>query len=1198
MFKKVMIALGVLLVLFVGGILVAPSFIDWNAQFPRIAAQVKHATGRDLSIGGRLEVRLLPTPTLTARDVTLSNSPGAGAAPMATLDAVEIRMALLPLLSGRLQVERIRLINPKIRIDILADGRSNLDFSPVRDKAPASSGSPVVRAPVVRAPAKRGAGLKLRFDNFKIVNATLIYHDARKNLTQTVKNLDATLRAASINGPFAAQGQGRVRGMPFSFDVSLGQVIAQRTVPLNAVVTGPAGLRAQISGAVLGLESKPRFKGTVKIVGDDLAAALDALNVTATNPAQLRQPFSVDATLDGGAQAVTLSALEIQLATLRMNGHVQVKMGKTTTFKVALKAARIDVDRLLRAPRASPLQAATPEDGVPRNGETITPPPPVSGGGPAQKGFVLPKDVRGTVSLNVDAVTLKGGLISDLRVNGELADGEFALNQFQFQAPGVSDVAVFGFLRTEGGKPQFDGNLEMVSSNPKGLADWLGVKMPKGVAGRLKRLSYKSKIAIDPAQVTLSAIRLSGDRTRVTGGVSVALRARPSFGADLTLDGLNLDTYAEAAPFPAGQAPALGAKAVPSRVVSRAASSPFADIAGVWTTLNALNDFDANLKLRLNRLTSGGRTFNGLLFDGTLYAGTLNIRALRLGAYKGASADLSGTFNGFGGVPEMSAVKIKADVKNLAVLGTSLGIRNIPKGVRALHVDARGEGSFLQPRLSVKVNALGGTYAVRGGLSFLPIGFGFSGDMMLRNGNTDKMLAALGYVPTGPLGALNLKGKLKTDGVSYDVSALTGTIAKTALSGTLSLQVGGAKPRVTADLKTGELDLKRFLAKAKNKAKNKTKNKTQKHSEASPANPLLVLAAYSQNAPTLRADRRWSRKRFDFGVLNAVDGEVTLKSTALRFGDYSLDDADIHAVVKDGILTADRVMGRLFGGPLSGTAVVRAKGQPSIETALKIDALDVGQAVKAIARQDLARGRLSLEMSFDADGTSPAELVSSLNGKGTLKIKALDVKKSGKGTALAPIIALVAVTNQFALPVSGKKKSGLADVSADFDLQDGVADVKDLALTSALGSGTGSGRIDIARWNIDFAGKILVEPNLLSALLSKGRVGREEVPFAISGRLDNPGVKLGIRPATKSAGQPKVKVRPADAFQEMLRKALPGIVPAPQNKPKAVRKPSSPPSRASGGELAPPPPQHASPPAPEKKLSPQEIIIRRLMKGL
>ena len=108
--------------------LLAPVFIDLNDFKPNIARQVEAATGRKLVITGDIDARVFPSPRASVRGIRFANIDGAANANMATLDSVEVDLALGPLLSGDIQVRSITLVKPVIAIEVLADGRSSLDI--------------------------------------------------------------------------------------------------------------------------------------------------------------------------------------------------------------------------------------------------------------------------------------------------------------------------------------------------------------------------------------------------------------------------------------------------------------------------------------------------------------------------------------------------------------------------------------------------------------------------------------------------------------------------------------------------------------------------------------------------------------------------------------------------------------------------------------------------------------------------------------------------------------------------------------------------------------------------------------------------------------------------------------------------------------------------------------------------------------
>jgi hypothetical protein len=109
--KKILIGIGVLLVLLVAAVLVGPSFYDWNRHKGEIAAKVREATGRDLTIDGDISLAILWTPTLSVSKVRFANVAGGSAPDMASLEALDVRLAFAPLdwMDGKFQVERIDL---------------------------------------------------------------------------------------------------------------------------------------------------------------------------------------------------------------------------------------------------------------------------------------------------------------------------------------------------------------------------------------------------------------------------------------------------------------------------------------------------------------------------------------------------------------------------------------------------------------------------------------------------------------------------------------------------------------------------------------------------------------------------------------------------------------------------------------------------------------------------------------------------------------------------------------------------------------------------------------------------------------------------------------------------------------------------------------------------------------------------------
>ena len=108
---------------------------DPNTQKTRIVEAVRRATGRDLVLAGPLRLSLGWTPVLEAEDAAFANRSGGSRPQMATVGRMQASLALLPLLSRRIEIETVTLDRPDILLETDAQGIGNWQFQ--RPAAPA-----------------------------------------------------------------------------------------------------------------------------------------------------------------------------------------------------------------------------------------------------------------------------------------------------------------------------------------------------------------------------------------------------------------------------------------------------------------------------------------------------------------------------------------------------------------------------------------------------------------------------------------------------------------------------------------------------------------------------------------------------------------------------------------------------------------------------------------------------------------------------------------------------------------------------------------------------------------------------------------------------------------------------------------------------------------------------------------------------
>src|SRR3972149_5937 len=176
------------------------SAYDWNRFKPMIAQRVRDATGRELTIGGDIDLRIGLSPALFVEDVGFENSPWGSRPEMAKIRRIEVEAALLPLILGDIRIKRFVLIEPDILIETDRTGRLNSEFITSERK--------------VKEPQADKTGLPpLTLKELRIEKGNFTYRDGRSGKTSTVAIDD--LAASGSFEKLIFKLRGRYDGKPF-----------------------------------------------------------------------------------------------------------------------------------------------------------------------------------------------------------------------------------------------------------------------------------------------------------------------------------------------------------------------------------------------------------------------------------------------------------------------------------------------------------------------------------------------------------------------------------------------------------------------------------------------------------------------------------------------------------------------------------------------------------------------------------------------------------------------------------------------------------------------------------------------------------------------------------------------------------------------------------------------------------------------
>jgi len=188
-FRIVGIVFGLVLALLAAGVGVLYALFDGDKMRGEISRVVLEQTQRKLDIGGKLELSVWPDVGIKLGRLTLSE-PG-GKAEFLALDSARVAVALLPLLSKQMQVQRIEIAGLKARLVRRRDGTLNI-ADLLNDK---------VEKQGVGAGGTASAPLQIDIAGIKVANAQFIWRDEKSGSTTALSNLDfATGRVQADSG--------------------------------------------------------------------------------------------------------------------------------------------------------------------------------------------------------------------------------------------------------------------------------------------------------------------------------------------------------------------------------------------------------------------------------------------------------------------------------------------------------------------------------------------------------------------------------------------------------------------------------------------------------------------------------------------------------------------------------------------------------------------------------------------------------------------------------------------------------------------------------------------------------------------------------------------------------------------------------------------------------------------------------------
>jgi uncharacterized protein involved in outer membrane biogenesis len=971
--QATLLGISVAIILALVAALVGPHFVDWTQYRARFESEATRLAGMPVRIAGPIDVSLLPTPTLTLARVEF----GAAAQPQGKARELYAELALGALVRGEFRASELRVTGPEVSLGLGQNGR--LDWPPARMGFDPD---------------------QLQIEKISLEDGRIAVWDGASGTRTALEGFWFKGDLRSLLGPVKGEGGFTAAGERYGYRVSSGRFddgAMKLKLGLDPV-NQPLAIEAD--GALRFDNGSPHFDGTLNLSRPVVTAAAGGRGTVAV-------PWRASAKVKAEPARALFEQVEYvygpEASAIRLTGTAEFRFGKNPRIDSLLAARQVDLDRALAMP-----------DGARRL--------PLA----SLKAFLEPfaSSYRPTfplrLGIGVDAVTLAGGTLQSLRGDLKLEGDGWDIETLELRAPGFAQVRLSGHMAQSADGISFKGPVQVEASEPRMFAAWLEGRAdaPAGPNGLLR---VGGEVTVGAQEFAVERLKFEFDHKTIEGRFAYAGASGakpPRLDAELKAAELDVDGV-----MAFGRAVLDGTAIDWPREVSVAVDVARATVAGIdvkgvsgtFKLDPAGVTFD---RVRIADLADAAFSLNGRMegaldaprgtvtfdvdargLDGTVAVlakflpqvaepvrqvapkimplkarATLAIEPVSATNLRGDSKVklvLDGTggalrmkFNAeaAGDIAALTLPEFRLDGQVAATDGSALtGLLGFD---RLLNVDKRAGSLSVALRSTAGGDATLDARITAGGLSASAIGtarlFSASGlsaalDLTLRSADAGPLRRAGSPAALLPLA---LSAKLKASRDDFVLDGIGGSVGSSAVRGKLKLSLAPAK---TIE---GQIDLDFLDAGA-------------------------LVAAAAGMPKSMRADAaKWPSEPFVESEFGDFSGRIQFSAKRASLSP-TLTGQQLRGAMRfgGGEIAFEDIQGTLAGGNANGQLVLR-RSADGLGARIKVSL--VGADATAIWLGDgrpAISGRLGLSAELEGNGLSPASLVGSLTGAGTIALE-------------------------------------------------------------------------------------------------------------------------------------------------------------------------------------------------------------------
>jgi len=351
---------------------------------------------------------------------------------------------------------------------------------------------------------------------------------------------------------------------------------------------------------------------------------------------------------------------------------------------------------------------------------------------------------------------------------------------------------------------------------------------------------------------------------------------------------------------------------------------------------------------------------------------------------------------------------------------------------------------------------------------------------------------------------------IKADGERLNVSPFAVKLDESQIKGSFGIS-RFAKPIYHFDVDIDKLDADRYIAKSGDK-------------------PAAAGSKSDTDTP------------IDLSALKAINADGELRIGWLNLANVKSTSVRIKLKADDGVAQLAPFSANLYEGAMNGSLQVDARSTPQIAFKQNMTGIAIGPLLVDAINNDMLSGKGNLNLDVKTSGATVNTLKKSLNGTAGLNladgaVKGIDIA----GTIRGYKDKLSSLKGQASVEGDKTQKTDFSEMSATFNIKNGVAHNDDLNMKSPLFRITGSGDVDIGNETIDY----LAKPTVVKTLAGQGGAGLDElsgvtIPVKLTGTFAKPKYALDFAGVAAAIAQKKVIDKAGGEKGEAVQKLLEG----------------------------------------------------------